>query len=207
MRLTTSILQSLGCFGKTTTKNEHELSNEMKKQSATSAETSKHIPIDQELTEQCIDSTSDDDLLQLIFDHLSKKLSVDYRNEYETVMSWNSSMQAIYMIWVLETEVNNGGYNQFYFNSSGPFYTHLPEALRRVGATQFANLSERANKVFEIEKTTILQNQSPDPFSESDEDDPLDPFDTEFYALYQTENLEQIQVEYIRNHTKEFIYS
>lgn len=207
MRLTTSILQSLGCFGKTTTNNEHELSNEMKKQSATSAETSKHIPIDQELTEQCIDSTSDDDLLQLIFDHLSKKLPVDYRNEYETVMSWNSSMQAIYMIWVLEAEVNNGGYWQFYYNSSGPFYTHLPEALRRVGATQFADLTERANKVFENEKTTILQDNFTDGFTKSDEDDPLSPFDTEFFALYQSENLEQIQVEYIRNHTKEFIDS
>ena len=207
MRLTTSILQSLGCFGKTTTKSEHELSNEMKKQSATSAETSKHIPIDQELTEQCIDSTSDDDLLQLIFDHLSKKLSVDYRNEYETVMSWNSSIQAIYMIWALEAEVNKDGYSQFYFNSSGPFYTHLPEALRRVGATQFADLTERANKVFEIEKTTILQDDFINGCSESDKDDPLDPFDTEFYALYQSENLEQIQVEYIRNHKKEFIDS
>lgn len=207
MRLTTSILQSLGCFGKTTTKSEHELSNEMKKQSATSAETSKHIPIDQELTEQCIDSTSDDDLLQLIFDHLCKKLSVDYRNEYETVMSWNSSMQAIYMIWVLEAEVNNGGYWQFYYNSSGPFYTHLPEALRRVGATQFADLTERANKVFENEKTTILQDDFTDGFTKSDKDDPLGCFDTEFYALYQTENLEQLQVEYIRNNTKEFLDS
>lgn len=205
MGLLTSILQSLGCFGKTTTKNEHELSNEMKKQSATSAERSKHILLDQELTEQCIDSTSDDDLLQLIFDHLSKKLSVDYRNEYETVMSWNSSMQAIYIIWALETEVNNGGYSQFYFNSSGQYYLHLPEALRRVGATQFADLTERANKVFEHKKTTILQDQSTDPFSESDEDDPLDCFNTEFYALYQSENLEQIQVEYIRNHKREFI--
>ena len=155
MRLVTSILQSLGCRGKTTTNNEHEPSNEMKKQSATSAERSKHIPLDQELTEQCIDSTSDDDLLQLIFDHLCKKLPVDYRNEYETVMSWNSSMQAIYLIWVLEAEVNNGGYWQFYYNSSGPFYTHLPEALRHVGATQFADLTERANKVFEIEKATF----------------------------------------------------
>lgn len=109
------------------------------------------------------------------------------------------------MIWVLEAEVNNGGYSQFYYNSSGQYYLHLPEALRRVGATQFADLTERANKVFEIEKTTIFQNQSTDPFSESDKDDPLDPLDTEFYALYQTENLEQIQVEYIRNHKKEFV--
>ena len=29
-------------------------------------------------------------------------------------MSWNKSRQAIYMIWALEAEVNDGGYNQFY---------------------------------------------------------------------------------------------
>ncbi|WP_411973657.1 DUF4375 domain-containing protein [Sphingobacterium sp. Lzh-3] len=77
------------------------------------------------LTEQIIDTTSDDMLLEVVYDNLFRKLSATYDKEYEIVLSWNKSRQAIYMISQLEAEVNNGGYNQFYFNSSGQFAAAL----------------------------------------------------------------------------------
>ena len=95
------------------------------------------------LTEEIIDSTSDDDLLQVIFDNLTTRLPDDYSKEYKAVMRWNKAQQAIYMTWLLEGEVNNGGYNQFYANSSGQFYKHLPEALKLIGANKLANLTQQ----------------------------------------------------------------
>ena len=74
-------------------------------------------------------------------------------------MSWNKSRQAIYMIWALEAEVNNGGYNQFYFNLSGQIYKHLPDALKLVGANKFADLTKRANETFEKQNPKITQHQ------------------------------------------------
>ena len=163
--------------------------------------------IHSKLTEELIDNTSDDKLLQLIFDNLSQKSSEDYENEFETVMSWNKSKQAIYMIWALESEVNNGGYNQFYFNSSGQFYKYLPDVLKIVGANKYAELTKRANETFEKENAKISQHQDGtiEGFSKSYEDNPLNEFDDEFYDLYQTENLQQIQVDYIRKHKTEFV--
>ncbi len=163
--------------------------------------------IHSKLTEELIDNTSDDKLLQLIFDNLSQKSSEDYENEFETVMSWNKSKQAIYMIWALESEVNNGGYNQFYFNSSGQFYKYLPDALKLVGANKFSDLTKHANITFEKENAKIKQYQDGtiEGFSKSYEDNPLNKFDDEFYDLYKTENLEQIQVDFIRKHKTEFI--
>jgi hypothetical protein len=164
-------------------------------------------PIYKELTEQIIDTTSDENLLQLVFDNLSEKQPADYVKEYEIVMSWNKPRQAIYMIWVLEAEVNNGGYNQFYFNSSGQFYKHLPEVLTLVGAYKFADLTKRANDTFEKENPKITQYQDGtlEGFSKSYDDNPLNKFDDEFYDLYDTENLQEIQVNYIRKNKMEFI--
>lgn len=206
MGIITTILNLFGCSGQTK-KNDSGLSKEMEEQLANSVEAFKNRPIYKELTEQIIDTTSDENLLQVVFDNLSEKHPSDYEKEYETVMSWNKSRQAIYMIWVLESEVNNGGYNQFYFNSSGQFYKHLPEALKLVGALKFADLTERANDTFEKENPKITQHQDGtlEGFSKSYNDNPLNKFDDEFYDLYETENLHQIQADFIRKNKKEFI--
>lgn len=205
MRILTTILNLFGCSGQTK-KNDSGLSKEMEEQLAKSLEAFRNRPIYKELTEQIIDTTSDENLLQVVFDNLSEKQPVGYEKEYETVMSWNKSRQAIYMIWALEAEVNNGGYNQFYFNSSGQFYKHLPEALRLVGANKFAELTEKANKTFEQENEKITKHQDGtlEGFSRSYEDNPLNDFDTEFYKLYQIENLQHVQVDFIRKNKNEF---
>ncbi|WET68827.1 DUF4375 domain-containing protein [Sphingobacterium sp.] len=158
------------------------------------------------LTEQIIDTTSDDMLLEVVYDNLFRKLSAAYDKEYEIVLSWNKSRQAIYMISQLEAEVNNGGYNQFYFNSSGQFAAALPEALKLVGAPKFADLTERANSTFEKEKSKITEDQdgTVEGFSKSYENNPLNKFDEEFYKLHDVENLQKIQVDYIRKNKKEF---
>ena len=206
MGLITTILNLFGCSGQTK-KNDRGLSKEMEEQLANSVEEFKNRKISKELTEQIIDTTADENLLQVVFDNLSEKQSIDYEKEYETVMTWNKSRQAIYMIWALEAEVNNGGYNQFYFNSSGQFYKHLPDALKHVGANKFSDLTKRANDTFEKENPKITQHQDGtlEGFSKSYNDNPLNKFDEEFYDLYKTENLQQIQVDYIRKNKKEFI--
>ncbi|GGZ32436.1 hypothetical protein GCM10007049_27400 [Echinicola pacifica] len=206
MGIISTILNFFGSSGKS--KNDHgKLTPEMEEILASSVEAFKNRPIYKELTEQIIDSTSDENLLQVIFDNLSEKQPTDYEKEYETVMSWNKSRKSIYMIWVLEAEVNNGGYNQFYLNPDGQFYKHLPEALKLVGASKFANLTEKANKTFEseYEKITKHQDGTLEGFSKSYDENPLNDFDTEFYELYKTENLQQIQVDFIRKNKKEFI--
>ena len=206
MGILTGILSFFGCSGQTK-KADGGLSDVTKEQLAKSIEAFKNRPIHNEFTEQIIDTTTDDNILQVVFDNLSAKLPPDYKKEYESVMTWNKSRQAIYMIWALEAEVNNGGYNQFYFNSSGQFYKHLPQALRIVGANKFADLTQQANSIFEKENEKISKHQDGtiEGFSKSYEDNPLNDLDTKFYELYKTENLQQVQVDYIRKNKKDFI--
>lgn len=206
MGIIATLLNLFGCSGQTK-KSDEKQPNIIDEQISKSIEDFKNRPIHDKLTKQIIDTTADANLLQVVFDNLSQKQPKDYEKEYETVMSWNKSRQAIYMIWVLEAEVNNGGYNQFYFNSSGQFYKHLPEALKLVGANKFADLTKRANDTFEKENPKITQYQDGtlEGFSKSYENNPLNKFDDEFYSLYKTENLQDLQVEFIKTHKAEFI--
>jgi hypothetical protein len=48
-------------------------------------------------------------------------------------------------VWLLETEVNNGGFDQYYFNTCGSLAVSTVDALKTIGAPDTAGLLEAAN--------------------------------------------------------------
>jgi Domain of unknown function (DUF4375) len=56
--------------------------------------------------------------------------------------------QILVTIWGLEADVNNGGFDQYYFNSSGDQANFAPKALRAIGAERIAAIVTQANAVF-----------------------------------------------------------
>jgi hypothetical protein len=53
-----------------------------------------------------------------------------------------------FCVWTVEAEVNNGGFHQFFFNSSGDIANRVPGALRGIGAGHTAAIVEHANSEF-----------------------------------------------------------
>ena len=51
-------------------------------------------------------------------------------------------------VWMLQTEVNNGGFGQYYCNSGGDLALPTVHALRSIGATRAAGVLEAANAEF-----------------------------------------------------------
>jgi len=51
-------------------------------------------------------------------------------------------------VWVLEVEVDNGGFHQYYSNSTGYFAGATVDALRAIGAGNTARLLAAANAEF-----------------------------------------------------------
>lgn len=47
-------------------------------------------------------------------------------------------------VWELEAEVNNGGFEQYFSNSSGRLAPQAPAALRAIGAVQMATIVDEA---------------------------------------------------------------
>jgi Domain of unknown function (DUF4375) len=202
-----SILKLLGCSGPSIKNGSLNKNDTLDKQISQSIEDFKNRPVHKKMTAQIIDTTKDVDLLQSIFDNITDKFPKDYEKEYQTALGLSKARQAIYIIWYLEAEVNNGGYNQFYYNSSRQYASLLPSALKLVRAIKFADLTERANAIYKKENDKITKHLdgSVEGFSKSYDDNPLNKFDDEFYELYSKENLQQLQVNFIREHKQEFI--
>lgn len=51
-------------------------------------------------------------------------------------------------VWGLEGEVNNGGFDQYYFNSSGDHALDAEGSLKAIGAKHTAQLVKQANTLF-----------------------------------------------------------
>ncbi len=202
-----SILNFFGC------NNKKKISESSNSNTVTNEEISQTLddfmkrPIHKELTIDIIDSTKDDDLIQTVFDNLAEKIGDNYEKEYKIITGLSKERQAIYTIWLVDAEVNNGGFNQFYFNSSGQFAELATGGFKLIGAVKFAELMQKANTIFikGNKKITEKQDGSLEGFSESYEDNPLNELDSEFYDLYQNEDLNKLQVNFIRNNKDKFI--
>ena len=66
----------------------------------------------------------------------------------ENFASLNERDQVLVAIWGVEAEVNNGGFDQYYFNGAGDQALYVPTALRAIGAHRMAEIVERANTLF-----------------------------------------------------------
>ena len=75
-------------------------------------------------------------------------------DEIEAIVTYYSyegaieSHQVVYCLAELRTEVNNGGFNQYYFNSSGDYALETVAALETVGAAYTAEMVRRGNALF-----------------------------------------------------------
>ncbi len=90
-------------------------------------------------------------------------------------------------VWQLEVEVQNGGLDQYYFNSAGDHAVQAPAALRAIGADRTALIVERANALFPssappadrgARQALLLDHVPDDAF-----DEPTDAFDASPDAL------------------------
>jgi hypothetical protein len=69
----------------------------------------------------------------------------DYGSEIERL---SPAQRVFYLNQCLEREVNNGGFNQYYYNSAGNFAPETVESLRAIKANKTAGLLEKANSLF-----------------------------------------------------------
>jgi len=197
------LLKLFGCIGQQDDKQSDQKTDEI----LASGEDFKNRPVYKDLTKEILNSTSDEQLEQTIFDNISQIIGTDYENELDKVQKLTDGQKAIYSTWLVEGEVNNGGFNQFYFNSSGSFAEMAVNGFEVIGAKKFAGIMKRANELYKSIKDELEKHNDGtlESFSESYEDNPLNDLDTEFYKLYEDENLSDLKTRYIRSNIDEFI--
>tara|TARA_Y100001934_G_C12255617_1_gene727369 strand:+ start:154 stop:771 length:618 start_codon:yes stop_codon:yes gene_type:complete len=199
----TSILNFFGCKEKNEPKKEK---SEMDLLIENSIDEFNNRTIYKTLTSEILDSISDDKLEQAIMDNIDTKFQDGEQYTLDKISKLTNGQQAVFSTWWLEAEVNNGGFNQFYFNSSGQFAEMAEIGFMTIGAKKFSELTKRANKIYSENKERLeeFDDGTMESFSESYRDNPLNDLDTEFYNLYDSEKIEQLRIKYIRDNKNEF---
>lgn len=73
--------------------------------------------------------------------------AIDRKVKDNDLVTLNEKENIIYSIAILEQEVNNGGFNQYFFNSSGELALLTLVSLEKVKATKTKGLLEEAIQV------------------------------------------------------------
>ena len=144
-------------------------------------------------------SIADADLEQAVVDYACSKLDGHYDEEARVINALPEGTRALYMTWAVEAEVNNGGFNQYYWNTRGLFAEDAVAAFQFFGADKHAALMKQANQIHNDEAAAISEFQERgtlEAFSESYEVSKLGPLDDRFYQL--SEDLSALRVSKIR---------
>jgi hypothetical protein len=157
------------------------------------------------LDPETLASIPDDDLEQAVVDYIFSKLEDHYDQEEQIISALPAGARALYLTWIVEAEVNNGGFNQYYWNTGGCFAAEAVTAFRFFGAHEHAALMQEANAVRAAEADAISEFEEQgtlEAFSESYEVSKLGPLDERFYQL--GEGLSTLRIAKIRELPEEF---
>ena len=106
--------------------------------------------------------------------------------------------RVIVAVWALDGEVNNGGFEQFYFNSSGDYAYFVPSALNLINANQTAEIVQEANQEFGPQGPSRNRDDRQELLEllSADEDERLfDSYDKRFYSCH--DNLDVLLTEFV----------
>ncbi len=114
----------------------------------------------------------------------------------------SNAEKVIYLIGDVEGEVNNGGFSQYMYNSSGKYAKEAIEALKIIGANYTASLLEDAIEIYKNGPTNDDRN-NPEVDLTDEQEEKLNDLDNKFYEY--KDNLNELQIAFIKKNLNEFV--
>jgi len=167
---------------------------------AKSLEDFRNRRIYRELSPSVLSGIADDNVEQAIADYAFQKLEGQSEREREVVAGFSPGVRALYVTWLVEAEVSNGGFNQYYWNSSGSYAGEAVEDFEFFGAKKHAELMRDANRIRSEEAATMKEYRrrgTLQDFSDTYTVTKLGPLDKRFYKI--DENLSALRIAKIRS--------
>lgn len=120
-----------------------------------------------------------------------------YGDEMETL---TEPQQLFYYIQCLEREVNNGGFNQYFINSSGKFAHQTIQSLKRIGANTTANILQKAIDQFPDKKIPQDRDERNELVEqiEATANEVWNELDQQFYQY--ADDLNTLNLHYVKQH-------
>ena len=141
--------------------------------------------------------TDKNDFVVAMAEHL------DNKTQYGDDMSLLSEAERIfYITQTLEMEVNNGGFSQFFYNSSGNFAGELVAAFTAIGAYATAAICQKAIDAFGCD-IPVDRDAREEMLDELEIDDILDECDGAFYDY--KDDLTELNYHFVMNNKESFL--
>ena len=128
-------------------------------------------------------------------------------NAREAFEQLGPGLRAIWATQVLDDQVRNGGFAQFFWNPSGRYAPDAHEGLVRIGAPQRHAIIQQAMDRFIPalpEFRALREKADHAAFGAFAERIDFSALDSAYYKLDKVENLGALQIAYIRSHADEF---
>jgi hypothetical protein len=155
---------------------------------------------------QTLRSIGDENLEQALLDYLFAKIASKPGQARKVVGELSPEFQVFYVSWLVEAEVRNGGFNQFFWNPSSQFAADAPDALEAIGDAESAEITWRALAMVIKERETMIRLKkigTVEAFSESYKLIKLGDLDTLFWKS--AAGLSALRVRYVRQHEEAFV--
>ncbi len=133
------------------------------------------------LDHERISAMSDEEIEWEIVERVVERMGGDY--EPAVVLSLPEGVRAVYATWEVESEVNNGGFDQYFGNTDGALAGEAIAGYRQFGTPRFASLVEEA-------------------VAARDDPDALSRLDDQFYEL--DEPVQDLRIRFIRDNPLSF---
>ena len=144
--------------------------------------------------------TDTNDFVVAMTEHL------DNKTQYGEDMSVLSEAERIfYITQTLEMEVNNGGFSQFFYNSSGNFSNELVGAFTAIGANATAAICQKAISAFgrDIPVDRDEREEMLDELESDEFDEILEECDNAFFDY--EDNLNELNYNFVMKNKEFFI--
>jgi hypothetical protein len=124
-----------------------------------------------------------------IMQHIAWTINQDYERQREIVSGLSPGLRMVYATHWVETEVNNGGFNQYFFNSTGRLADIALVGFSELGAAEHERLMREALAVYERVRPRLEAARKTGT---------MEVF-TETYG-----DLSKLRIRYIREHPEQF---
>ena len=123
----------------------------------------------------------------------------------EQIAALTAEERTFYIVTMLEAEVNNGGFEQYLYNSSGNFANELVAALRSIGADATADIYQKALDALgcELPSNRDAREEVLARVLTDDVSDILDECDSVFYQY--PDNIEALSYQFIIKNKSYFV--
>ena len=128
----------------------------------------------------------------------------------QDLKSFSPEQRYVFAITSYESEVNNGGHDQFYFNSSGLVWQDAMNGFKELGLTEYYDVIDESAKRLggnpskdRIERQEQLEKLKP----VTEGGTAFDDLDDKFYKLSETQPLDKALASYIQKHKNKFHFN